>query len=111
MSRLRFRLPEGAEISNYLYAEMEPDDLTQDIVTVSLPNGFYIDVGWYPEHDPSGCYWVRVFREFWDHQLIPPIRVESPYEVVLTVERLARLFCDWQVPVSDSETERCEVLV
>lgn len=111
MNCLEIHLPEGAEVSNYLYADMDADDLTQDIVTVSLPNGFYIDVGWYPEHDPSGCYWVRVFREYWDNQMIPEIKLENPHEVVLTVERLARLFCDSQVSVSQSSTKQCEILV
>jgi hypothetical protein len=41
-------LPPGAEASNYLYPEMDIEDLGQDVITVRLPSGFFIDVGWYP---------------------------------------------------------------
>ena len=57
MTPLSLKLPRGAEIAfNSLYDSKQPILLIQDVLFVSLPNDIYIDVGWYPEHDPSGAY-------------------------------------------------------
>ena len=93
MNPISIALPEGAEISNYLYPHLDLSDLTQDMLTVRLPTDYYVDVGWYPEHDPNGRFVVRVFRETWDsQQLAQPIESRSIYEVVTAVQRLAEHF-------------------
>ena len=70
MIPIQLNLPAGSEESNYLYPELEPDDLTQDMLTVGLPNGYYIDVGWFPEHDVNGRFLIRVFYEHWNRQVL-----------------------------------------
>jgi hypothetical protein len=93
MNPISITIPAGAEISNYLYPDLDVSDLTQDIVTVRLPTGYYIDVGWYPEHDPNGHFVVRVFRGTWDCQQLPrPFESRYAHEVVRAVEQLADHF-------------------
>jgi hypothetical protein len=101
MTPIDIKIPGGAEVASGLYVGMELEDLTQDLVTVRLPNGYFIDMGWYPEHDPAGQYVVRVFWQFWDRQVL-----DSPYttpgldRAVLAVETLAERFSRSQVPMS-----------
>src|SRR3990172_510537 len=103
MNPIRLILPRGAEASNYLYPVMEREDLTQDVLTVELPNGYFIDVGWYPEHDESGSFWIRVFLRHWDGQVIPPITgIRDPYLVARRVEGLAGFYCAAQVPTAQA---------
>ena len=45
-----------------LYDCQDPGVLTQDLLLVELPGKLYIDVSWFPEHDPSGWYTVSVFH-------------------------------------------------
>lgn len=92
MHPMALDLPNGCVVTNCLYPSREPDDLTQDLLTVGLPNGVIIDVGWYPESDPSGRYVIRAFDQFWDRQLIKPIETTELDEVVRRVESLSR---DW----------------
>ena len=37
---------------------MTPEELNQDLLTVILPNDVMIEVSWYPENDPSGCFHI-----------------------------------------------------
>ena len=92
MSPIRPRVPEGSNVYSFLYPTTDPEYLTQDVLAVSLPSGFYIDVGWFPEHDPNGYYFIRVFYQYWDAQYIRPIRVKTVEEVVVAVEVLAGRF-------------------
>ena len=55
-----------------------------------MPNDIYIDVGWYPEHDPQGGYRVSAYRGEWRNQLIEPIRTANAHEAAEVVSRLAR---------------------
>lgn len=95
MNPIQFNLPPGCEQSSCLCENMESDDLTQDVATIYLSGDVFIDVGWYPEHDPSGEYWIRVFRGDFFTQLIPPIKIKpstAVNEVISTVESLATRF-------------------
>ncbi len=92
MNAIKPRVPAGAKVYSFLYRTTDPEYLTQDILAVTLPNGFYVDVGWFPEHDPTGRYVIRVFYQYWDAQYISPVEVATVDEVVLTVERLADQF-------------------
>ena len=51
----------GVTVTGEVYDSMEPDFLLQDLVEVELPNGEIVDLGWYPEHDPTGQFRVVVF--------------------------------------------------
>jgi hypothetical protein len=92
MNPLPLKLPHGAEIAfNSLYASKQPSSLVQDVLFISLPNEVFIDVGWYPEHDPLGSYRICVYQGAWDNQLLPdPIRTSDAYRVADEVSRLAR---------------------
>ena len=63
--------------------------LGQDVLDIQLPNGVVIDVGWYPESDLNGEYWVRAYKGSWDNQLIECINTADPRAVRREVERLA----------------------
>lgn len=91
MTPLSLKLPRGAEIAfNSLYDSKQPILLIQDVLFVSLPNDIYIDVGWYPEHDPSGAYRISAYRAEWWNRLIEPIRTVNAYEAADVVSRLAK---------------------
>lgn len=112
MTPLEIKTPPGASISNYLYPVMDAEDLTQDLVTVSLPNGNFIDVGWYPEHDPMGRFVVRVFAGFWDRQMIdPPIETPDVDALISVVEDLADRFARKQVPSTRSGETRLNLVL
>jgi len=80
----------GARIVvNSLDDSKEPGFLTQDLLLVELPGRTYIDVSWFPEHDPAGAYTVTVFR---GHNQIHDVETKSAYEAVNLVENLAKAF-------------------
>jgi hypothetical protein len=111
MNPVNLRLPSGCEVYNYLYRTRDPGYLVQDQLSVALPNGYYIDVAWTPEHDPTGEYVVRVFYEYWNDQQINPIRLGDVDQVIQTVEYLAHRFSQPQIITSSSEETRHEVIV
>ncbi|MGP0068628.1 MAG: hypothetical protein ACLQGP_34135 [Isosphaeraceae bacterium] len=76
-------------VVNSLYDSKEPGFLTQDLMLIELPNKTYIDVSWFPEHDPLGAYSVTVFRS---HKQIIESEAKTAYEAVNIVERLAADF-------------------
>ena len=78
---------ENAEISDFL-----THSLNQDLWLAELPNGYFIDVGWFPENDLSGRFVIRVFREYWDNQCIEPIETTDIAVVIQSVRELAKQF-------------------
>jgi len=104
MMPMKPRVPEGARVYSFLYRTADPEYLTQDVLAVSLPNGFYIDVGWFPEHDPGGSYVIRVFYQYWDAQQILPIQVKTVDEVIQVVESLANRISSGAVATSVVES-------
>jgi hypothetical protein len=89
---VEFSLPEGATIKGCLFASHNPELLAEDLVEVDLPSGLTIDLGWYPEGEPSGSFQIVLYSEYWGNQIIPPIQKRTIPEVVQTVEELARLY-------------------
>ena len=92
MKPINLNLPPEAEVYNSLYPTKAPEYLVQDLLSVALPNGHFIDVAWSPEHDPKGEYIVRVFFECWDRQQIPPVVTRCLSDVIRCVEELAVRF-------------------
>lgn len=82
-------IPTGARIYNRLYRDPSIHDLDQDLLTIAFENGRFVDVGWYPEHDPQGAYIVRAFAGSWEHQLINPYRTTDVYDAAAIAARLA----------------------
>jgi len=105
MNPVNLSLPPGSVAYNFLYRTEDPEYFVQDLLSVSLPNGFCIDVGWYPEHDLSGRYWIRVFQESWDAQRIPPIKMQRLDDVIQTVESLAARFASPVVLTSSNSSQ------
>lgn len=106
MNSIDLTLPPHAVILNYLYHDMTPADLTQDMLTVRLANGYYIDVGWYPEHDPSGEFFIRVFHGCWDRQAFDrAIKVRAIEQVRFHVEKLAQRFSQEIVAFSSAQSK------
>jgi hypothetical protein len=105
------RVPEGARVYSFLYRTTEPEYLTQDVLAVSLPSGFYIDVGWFPEHAPTGHYVIRVFYQYWNDQKINPIRVKTVDDVVQVVESLVDRFNSATVATASTKSESGQCLL
>ena len=57
---------------------------------MELPGKIYIDVSWYPEHDPSGGYVVRVLQS---RKVLGERESKSPHETIAIVEELCRRLC------------------
>jgi hypothetical protein len=90
MNPVPLSLQPGARCTwNVLYPSKNPDFLTADLLLVELPDRTYIDVSWQPERDPDGAFFVTVYRESWDHELVS-FDVKDISEVVQVVEQLAR---------------------
>jgi hypothetical protein len=85
------RLPNARLVVSSLFDSKEPGFLTQDLLLVELPGKTYIDVSWFPEHDPSGDYIVTVFR---GHDQLCETETSSPFEAIKLVERMASPFSE-----------------
>ncbi len=75
--------------------------LDQDLLEIVLPNGMKIDVGWFPENDPSGRFVVRVYRKYRTQPVRAPIEANRPIEVAATLANLVKQYCS---PSAASET-------
>lgn len=102
MSLARLNIPASWEVYNAMYRTRSPEYLVQDQLSVALPNGFFIDVTWAPEHDPKGEYIVRVFHQYWNNQRIRAIFTSDFDEVIAVVEELAVRFSQPQILTSSS---------
>jgi hypothetical protein len=111
MTPIKPRVPEGARVYSFLYRTTNPEYLMQDVLAVSLPSGFYIDVGWFPEHELTGNYVIRVFFQYWDQQRINPIRVKTVDDVIQAVEALAVRFSSPMITMSSSRATSKDVKV
>ena len=96
---VEFQFPTGSEVSNYLSRDMEPEELNQDLLTARLPNGFWIEVGWFPENDINGAFVVRVIR---DHETISERQYKDFNSLVLAVQRLIDHYSPGTVFISRS---------
>src|SRR6478752_5616718 len=83
--------PGARVVVNSLYDSQEPGFLTQDLLLVELPGRTFIDVSWFPEHDPSGSYCVSVFR---GPDQLAEAEAKSASDAVSLVEELAGRFAE-----------------
>jgi hypothetical protein len=82
----------GARVTwNALYHTSNPCYLNQDLLLVELPNNIFIDVSWFPEHDPHGEYYITIFQGDWEHQ-INTWKTRSLSDVISLVQRIAQQF-------------------
>ena len=73
---------------------MSPDELNQDLLTIILPSGYCIYVGWFPEYSTTGEFWVCAA---WENGEIPPIKAKSIGEVQEKVKELVKIYSAPQI--------------
>jgi hypothetical protein len=90
-------------VVNSLYDTMNLGFLTEDLMLIELPDKTYIDVSWFPEHDPSGSFVITVFR---DRKEIHQTETNDPHIAVWVAELLAGIFSSaiGNVPCSGGKT-------
>ena len=106
MNLLTPSLSEGTKlVYSALYDSQEPGFLAQDLLLAELASGLYIDVSWFPEHDPSGEYTVSVFRA---HEQLYNVEVKSPHEA-LRLSRGCRAYSPNRSRVLEAERPNLEI--
>jgi len=84
----------GVVIKGMLLRKYEiPEDLPlldQDILEIELPNKIKIDVGWFPQNDPSGRFVIRVYRDARRRLLRNPSETTDPFAVAKIIGDLAQ---------------------
>lgn len=91
MTPVSLEIPRGRVLFNSLYDSKEPALLGQDLVCVELENGKFIDVGWYPQFDPTGHYKVALYGPSWEIEAAH--KTKDVRKVVEIVKTLANASC------------------
>ena len=86
---VRISVPDAQVTWNTLYRTSDPRYLTQDLLLVELWNGMFIDVSWFPEHDPQGAYHITLCQDNWESQLLA-WETKSLTDLVLLVQRIVQ---------------------
>lgn len=94
--------PGARVVYSSLYDSTDPAMLTQDLLMVSLAGDTFVDVTWAPEHDPDGCFYVTVLRQY--SELISTT-CRNPYRAIELVEEFAKRFSERFNAVSCSSSE------
>jgi hypothetical protein len=100
-SPIEIRVPQGATIANCLSGDLTCAELGQDLVYISLKNGYSIDVGWFPEHDPAGKFLVRAL---WEHEELASTTARTAAHAAQIAQNLATEFSGTTIAVSKSQT-------
>jgi len=111
LETVSLKLPVGASVKGALYNTYDLDYLSEDLLEIDLPSGLTIDVGWYPEGERPGTFQVVIFKQFWQNQILPPIKTESLPELVRIIEMLAEEFSKTVILYSDSTENTKTVLL
>ena len=86
--------PDVVNVKGSIVSTDNTNALDQDLLEVELKNGVFIDVGWYPEHDVNGEFFIRVFHENWENQLLAePFTTKHQDEADSPVKELISRFC------------------
>jgi hypothetical protein len=94
-------LPLGTQIANYLYRNLDAEELHQDMVTIVLPSGYSIYVDWFPEYDRSGQFWIRAA---WPDGETDPVKKGNIADVQTHVKALVDRYQNPRVSRSASRT-------
>lgn len=81
----------------------DPMLLSQDMLEVELPTGVFLDVGWFPEHDPQGEYVIMAFIDP-DNLLCEPFVTRDSGEVLAVLHQWSGIFSQLEYYLSSSET-------
>ncbi len=93
--RIPLTVPQGSLVHNFLYPDLQAEDLSEDLVHVVLPNGIVIDAGWFPHADPNGHFVIRATegaQELACIELVDEVlgtSLSDPYVVAEVVSELA----------------------
>ena len=100
-------VPAGCRVAGCLYGPEDAELLNSTMLEVGCPAGnpetdVLICAGWHPEEDPSGGYYVVVYRG--RDEMILPWTSTDPREVIKLVEGLARLYQPAALPTGVAST-------
>ena len=77
------------ELSSIIYLSgetLDPGSLKEDMLQVSYERVYLLDVGWYPSFDPSGCFQIRVIKQYdWGK----PVHISSAQSYNEVIEKIA----------------------
>lgn len=97
MTRRQIPVPIKPAMAKYLAGSIVADQdkrlMSEDMVEVSLPTGFFIHAGWYRQ-GPSGNGEYRIFVDCGLQNFVPPISTQDPYEAANEVAALAMRYSD-----------------
>jgi hypothetical protein len=94
MSPIELGIPKSVRANvrfNLLYPVSERGNPPENIVLVALPEGYFIDVGFYPDEGANGSYRVTVYQGEWDNQRSEDW-LSDPQEVAKRIPELALQF-------------------
>ena len=60
MKEIHPSVPKDCQVVGALHDSDDARDLGEDMIDVSLPNGYLVSAGWFPEGSPDGKYVVTV---------------------------------------------------
>jgi hypothetical protein len=95
MTPINMTLPPGVKVRGAIYPTLDPECLDSELLQMELPNGVFIDVGWYPSGDPHGAFYVTAFLSSWDHRLKRE-STRSPREAASIAESWAQRYLSTQ---------------
>ena len=102
MNAIPFSIPANyGQVFGAVYTSNNPDDLSEDMLDVLLPNGLLVCAGWYPDSDPNGEYVVTLTN--CGRQIIRPIHTKSPHTALLAVLDLVDQYRWRSLNLSQSE--------
>jgi hypothetical protein len=84
------KLPRGILVKGGIPTSRDPADLVSDMVEIDLPDGTTLDVGWVPEHDPSGRYRLKLYRGYWAKTVEGPLYSKSRDAIIAAIGNIVR---------------------
>jgi hypothetical protein len=61
-----------------------------------LENGYWLDLGWYPDSNPSGSYKLVLFRDNWNNKMIE-FKSKNKVEIQAAINNLLYLFSNIKI--------------
>lgn len=87
------QLPAGSRVLfNSLYDTKDPRCLTDDLYAAILPGQITVDVGWFPECDPSGSYELVFSRDEFENIVAGPFEIADLDKLVSVIEHASKEF-------------------
>jgi len=86
--------PGARVVYSGLYNNLDLSLLSEDLLAVELPGGFWVDLGWTPEHNPIGAFGILVY---YSQEIVYETSCKTPKEAIRLVEELSQKYLT-QVP-------------